>query len=99
MQFSKENLTKLSELARISIKKGTEDKMLSDMQAILQYVSEINNVEGTVDGRDITAKQSGHYNVVREDVVTNASGSATEMILNEAPLTEDGQIKVAQVLK
>lgn len=99
MQFSKEDLANLSLLSRISIAKEQEDKMLKDMQAILGYVSEINDVQGEVAGRDVTAKISGHYNIVRDDAITHATHSNTEAILNEAPETEEGYVKVAQVLK
>lgn len=99
MQITKDDLTNLSNLSRITIAAGTEDKMLADMQAILGYVSEINDVKGEVRDRAFTAKESGHYNIVREDVVTMETGSNTLALLNEAPGTEDGYVKVAQVLK
>lgn len=99
MQITKDDLANLSKLSRIIIVSGTEDKMLADMQAILGYVSEINDVKGEVKDRTITAKESGHYNIVREDSITSEPGSNTVAILGEAPETEDGYIKVAQVLK
>lgn len=99
MQFSKEDLTNLSLLSRITITKDQEDKMLKDMQAILGYISEINDVQGEVTGREVTAKISGHYNIVREDVITHTTHSNTEALLKEAPGTEDDYVKVAQVLK
>ena len=43
MQITKEELAHLSHLARITIVPEAEDKMLGDMQAILGYVSEIND--------------------------------------------------------
>jgi aspartyl/glutamyl-tRNA(Asn/Gln) amidotransferase C subunit len=99
MQFSKEELVNLSTLSRVTIAKDKEEKMLLDMQAILGYVSEINDVQGEVAGREVTARLSGLYNIVREDVVTHTSSSNTEAILKEAPNTEDDYVKVAQVLK
>lgn len=92
--FTKEDLANLSALARISITPEEEEKMLHDMQAILGYVSEINEVSGNVE-----RVKGSHYNVVREDTITHESGLNTEAILNEAPETEDGYVKVAQVLK
>ncbi len=94
MSFTREDLDNLSALARITVKEEEKDKMLADMQAILGYVSEINEVSG-----DIERIKGTHYNIVREDVVTHASGSNTEALLREAPATEDGYVKVAQVLK
>jgi aspartyl-tRNA(Asn)/glutamyl-tRNA(Gln) amidotransferase subunit C len=94
MSFTKEDLATIAALARISVTPEEEEKMLHDMQAILGYVSEINEVSG-----DVKRTKGSHYNIVREDVVTHTSGSNTEAILAEAPATEDGYVKVAQVLK
>ena len=92
--FTLEDLENLSLLARITIKEEEKEKMLADMQAILGYVGEINETSGSVE-----RIKSDHYNIVREDVVTRESGSATDAVLHEAPETEDGYVKVAQVLK
>lgn len=94
MSFTEKDLDNLSTLARISITEEEKPKMLADMQAILGYVSEINEVQGeTIHGEE------SFYNVVREDVVTNVTGSNTEAILAEAPAVVDGYVKVEQVLK
>jgi aspartyl-tRNA(Asn)/glutamyl-tRNA(Gln) amidotransferase subunit C len=92
--FTKEDLDNLSALARITVAEEEKDKMLADMQAILGYVSEINEVSGNVE-----PSRGNHYNIVREDVITHEPGSNTESVLREAPATEDGYVKVAQVLK
>jgi aspartyl-tRNA(Asn)/glutamyl-tRNA(Gln) amidotransferase subunit C len=94
MSFTKEDLDNLSALARITVKEEEKDKMLADMQAILGYVSEINEVSG-----DIERVKGSHYNIVREDKITREPGSNTDAVLREAPETEDGYVKVAQVLK
>ncbi|MBP9782316.1 MAG: Asp-tRNA(Asn)/Glu-tRNA(Gln) amidotransferase subunit GatC [Candidatus Pacebacteria bacterium] len=94
MSFTKEDLANIASLSRISVTPEEEDKMLADMQAILGYISEINEVSG-----DVVRTKGEHYNIVREDIITHETGSNTEAILNEAPDTEDGYVKVAQVLK
>lgn len=94
MSFTVDDLNNLSLLARITVQEAEKEKMVADMQAILGYVSEINAVGG-----DMESVKPTHYNVVREDVVTYESGSHTEALLREAPATEDGYVKVAQVLK
>lgn len=94
MSFTKEDLANIASLSRISVTPEEEDKMLADMQAILGYISEINEVSG-----DVVRTKGEHYNIVREDIITHETGSNTEAILNEAPDIEDGYVKVAQVLK
>ncbi len=94
MNFTEQDLDNLSRLARIDIAAGEKQKMLHDMQAILGYISEINDVTGEAVGEEATL-----YNVVREDVVTHATGLNTQALLGEAPATKDGYVEVMQVLK
>lgn len=94
MQFTLKDLDNLSALARITIKEEEKEKMLQDMLSILGYVSEINSVSG-----DVVKEKEIHYNIMREDIITREPGSETVAILAEAPDTEDGYVKVAQVLK
>jgi len=94
MNFTEAELDNLSTLSRINITAEEKPKMLADMQAILGYISEINEVEGAAPSPDAT-----HINIVREDVVTNPSGEKTDALLQEAPKTKDGYVEVMQVLK
>ena len=94
MSFTELVLDNLSKLARIDITKEEKPKMLRDMQAILGYISEINEVKGEmVRGEEVL------FNVVRDDIITRETGSNTAIILAEAPATCDGYVKVEQVLK
>jgi aspartyl/glutamyl-tRNA(Asn/Gln) amidotransferase C subunit len=94
MQFTEQDLDNLSRLARIDIASEEKQKMLADMQAILSYVSEINEVSGEqIRGDEMFC------NVVREDTVTRETASNTFAILANAPKTKDGYIEVEQVLK
>lgn len=94
MSFTELELDNLSKLARIDITKEEKPKMLRDMQAILGYISEINEVKGEmIRGEEVL------FNVVRDDVITRETGSNTNIILAEAPATCDGYVKVEQVLK
>ena len=94
MSFTEQDLDNLSALARIDITPEEKPKMLANMQAILGYVSEINEVEGS-----LTRGEENIFNVVREDIVTHDTGTNTEALLNEAPAVVDGYVKVEQVLK
>lgn len=94
MVFTEADLDNLSTLARVTISPSEKGKMLADMQAILGYISEINEVEGSLVQEDVVM-----CNIVREDMVTHISGSNTQALLGEAPATENGYVKVMQVLK
>lgn len=94
MSFTELDLDNLSKLARIDILPSEREKMLIDMQAILGYISEINEVEG-----ELIRGEENIFNIVREDVVTHVTGSNTPAILEEAPSVTGGYVKVEQVLK
>lgn len=99
MEFTKQDLANLSNLARISVATEEEEGMLRDMQAILNYVAELNREASGINGSDRGRGRDVAYNVVREDKVTHEPGSNTETLLQEAPEVEDGYVKVSQVLK
>lgn len=94
MTFTEADLDTLSKLARITVLQEEKAKMLVDMQAILAYISEINEVQGV-----IKAEKGPLRNVTREDIVTWATGSNTDAILANAPAVENGYVEVTQVLK
>lgn len=94
MIFTSEDLDNLSRLARIDIQAEEKQKMLADMQAILGYVSEINDISG-----EVVRGEETLYNVVREDVITNTPGAKSSAILANAPASKDGYVEVIQVLK
>lgn len=101
MSITVEELDNLSSLARITIAPEEKEKMLTDVQAILGYISEINNTEvgsSKQEAENQDPKESV-FNVVREDVVTHTTGSNTDAILADAPAVKDGYLKVEQVLK
>ncbi len=94
MSITLEELDNISTLARIDITSVEKPKMLADMQAIVEYISEINSVKGSVD-----TIINSHHNITREDVVTHTTGDTTEVLLSEAPSIENGYVKVEQVFK
>lgn len=104
MSITVEELDNLSALARITIAPEEKEKMLTDVQAILGYISEINDVSYSAEASrdeqgELTRGEESVYNVVREDVTTHPTGSNTDAILADAPAVKDGYLKVEQVLK
>lgn len=94
MSFTELDLDNLSLLSRIDILPDEKQKMLTDMQAILGYISEINSIEG-----ELILGEEDVINVVREDVITRETGSNTVSILANAPKVNNGYVEVEQVLK
>lgn len=89
------DIEKLAALSRLKLDEAEKSSLLSDIQAVIGYVSEIEKVE--------TAGMSGAsylplHNVMREDREPHASGIHTETLLREAPRSEDGYIVVKKVL-
>lgn len=92
-----EEIKKLSELARIEM---TEEEMLEinkDFEPILAYVGQIQNVSNLAPKQGL-GESAVLENIVREDIVTNEPNSNSEKIIKEMPETQDGFLKVKQIL-
>jgi aspartyl-tRNA(Asn)/glutamyl-tRNA(Gln) amidotransferase subunit C len=92
--MEQKDVEKLASLARLEIPENEKQEFLDNLQSILGYVSQIQEVTGSATERTIGTL----YNIVREDDAPHISGTYTEKILNEAPATEDGFLKVKQIL-
>jgi aspartyl-tRNA(Asn)/glutamyl-tRNA(Gln) amidotransferase subunit C len=92
MQLS--DIKKLAEMARIKMSDEELESMAHDFDSILAYVDQIKQVSG--DGNQVETPTI--CNITREDLVTNESGAYTEKILREMPFTQDGYLKVKQIL-
>lgn len=91
-----QEIKKLATLARIDMTEEELSQIAKDFGSILSYVDQIKEFSLDSGG----GKVSGDFfvkNVVRDDVVTNEPGSFTSSILENAPNTEDGFIKVKQI--
>ena len=94
-------IKKLANLSRIDIKDDEAKAMAQDFDAILAYVDQIKEVSKEMENKDesITDKENHFlYNITREDEVTNNDIGKRENILKNAPDTQDGFIKVKQIL-
>lgn len=84
----------LAHLARIDIDASEKEALLSDMKSILGYIDTISEVDTSA--VDLTLPL--HRNIMRDDVVTNETGSNTDAILSNAPDSQDGFVKVRKIL-
>jgi aspartyl-tRNA(Asn)/glutamyl-tRNA(Gln) amidotransferase subunit C len=88
-----DEIKKLAELARIDV---TEEEIVGytkDFGAVLGYVDQINNVNVTdVSGDPI------QINTTRNDDQSHVSGQYCEVMLANAPASQDGFYKVPKIL-
>lgn len=93
--MEKDDVLKLAQLAHIRMNADEAESLLGDLDAVLRYVSEIQEVSGAA----YPEKKAGtHRNLMRDDEKPHQSGEYTEAILNEAPRREGEYIKVKKIL-
>ncbi len=88
-----EDIDKLAELARLDIPANEKESVLKDLGSILKYIDQISEVS-VAESREIPT----HRNVMREDVVDEKNATYTDVLLKEAPKTQDGFLKVKKIL-
>lgn len=94
------DIKKLADLARIDMSTEEMEEIAKDFDPILAYVSQVQEAlkisENT--SKDKIPEDYFLHNIMREDVVTNTRGEYSEKIITEMPKTEDGYLKVKQIL-
>jgi aspartyl-tRNA(Asn)/glutamyl-tRNA(Gln) amidotransferase subunit C len=93
-----EDIKKLANLARIDMSDEEMEGIAVDFKSILAYVGQIQEVSAH---KDLNEKNREDYflkNIMRDDIVTNDRGEYSEKIMNEMPDTQDGFLKVKQIL-
>ncbi len=88
------DVEKLALLARIDISPAEKEEFLNNLESILKYVGQIQEVSVETGDREVGEV----HNVMREDTNPRESGIYTEKMLEQAPATQDGYIKVKQIL-
>jgi aspartyl-tRNA(Asn)/glutamyl-tRNA(Gln) amidotransferase subunit C len=97
MKISDKDIEKLGELARIKLGEEEKKELKIDIESILGYVSEIQEVSSDLD-RDMSSDKDTLINIMREDEEFHESGLYTEKILENAPEREGDYIKVKKIL-
>jgi len=94
MTVELKEIEKLAALARIEVSSEEKESLRNEINAILEYVKQIQAVSGT-EGE----KETGILmNVLREDTNPHLSGVFTEAILDEVPKREGNYVKVKKIL-
>lgn len=94
MQLSREDIEKLSLLARIELTEEEKEKYRNEITQVLDYVEQLNevNTEGVVPIAHVT----GLFQELREDMVQPTAGAAD--LIAQAPESQDNQVKTKKVL-
>jgi len=92
--LSKEEVIKLSNLARIELSETEIEKFQKDLSTVLDYVEELKKVD--TEGLEEVSQVTGLINVQREDKAVVAENH--EEILSQAPEIKDGYFKVKAIL-
>lgn len=92
-----EIIKKLAIMARVDMGEAEMKEIGDSFGPILAYVGQIQEVF-LISDSPYEEVSDEPINVLREDVVTNKSGEYTEKILKQAPETENGFLKVKQIL-
>lgn len=94
-----DEIKKLADMARIDIKENEAEGLARDFDVILSYVGQVKeavkNKKIELNGEENNDRL---YNVTRQDEATNQKGEYTEKIIDQMPNTENGYLKVKQVL-
>jgi len=91
--ITKEDIKNLAHLARIEIGEDEAESLSFEIDSILGYVSQIENMKI----REVTELPKLR-NVMREDIVTHKPREYTEDLLLNAPSREGDFLKVKKIL-
>jgi aspartyl-tRNA(Asn)/glutamyl-tRNA(Gln) amidotransferase subunit C len=94
--IDRSDLENLAQLARLELKEEEKDKLQKDLESILGYVSELDQVNIT--DSNISAGHALVTNIVRPDTNPNETGADQEVLLAEAPARSGDFVKVKPVL-
>jgi aspartyl-tRNA(Asn)/glutamyl-tRNA(Gln) amidotransferase subunit C len=94
MELSREEMEKISRLARIELDDTEIEKYRHEMSDVLNYVAQLNEVD--TEGVSPIAHVTGMVNELRDDVVM--PDADPKRFIDAAPEKTDDKIKVKKVL-
>lgn len=94
--MTREEILHLGSLARIRMSETEADQLNTEINAILEYVSEI---DALVDAAALQKQVGPVYNVFREDEVTNTPEEHTEALLEAMPERSGRFMRVQKILE
>lgn len=95
--IDKKDIEKLAALSRMKLDEEEKDRFAKEIDSILGYVKQIQEVSGDA-VTDKTIAQFPHRNILREDVENRDIVDDTSVLTNLAPGSQDGYVKVKKIL-
>lgn len=93
--ISREGLIKLAKLSNLELSEEEISKYQEEVSSILEMIDKLKEID--TEGVEPTYQVSGNTNIMREDVISDDSLSAEELI-KLAPNQTKNQIQVPKVL-
>jgi aspartyl-tRNA(Asn)/glutamyl-tRNA(Gln) amidotransferase subunit C len=94
--LTNDDVLKLAQLSRLQLTDEEIEQFKTEISTILDYVEQLQGVE--LDNYEPTYQVTGLKNVTRPDEVKSYDYTASDLLQN-APATEDGHIKVKRMLR
>ncbi len=94
--MNEDGVRKLAQLSRLDLTDAEITKYTSEISDILAYFDSLKNAVAG-DAQSVIESTS-QRNVMRADVPSNAGGAHTETLLQSAPQSESGFVKVKNIL-
>ena len=91
--IGEKDIENLADLARMKLTEAERETLGKDLNNILGYVESIQSVEANTSLNDTLVDT-----VLREDTEVYESGVYTDAVLEEAPQSENGYVKVPKIL-
>ena len=94
--MNEDGVRKLAKLSRLELTDAEITKYTGEISDILAYFDSLKSVAG-VDEKSVI-ENSSNRNVMRPDVPVHQTGEHTDVLLESAPRSEDGYVKVKNIL-
>lgn len=91
------DIEKLAALSRMKIAPEEKESFAAEIKSILGYIDQIKEVGGDIEGAQDASKIS-HKNVLREDVASAELCPDPTELVKLTPDSQDGYVKVKQIL-
>ncbi|MBU3668977.1 MAG: Asp-tRNA(Asn)/Glu-tRNA(Gln) amidotransferase subunit GatC [Candidatus Taylorbacteria bacterium] len=96
MSVTEADIKKLASLARIQISEEEVKTFRNEIDSILGYVDQLNTVSASVSAHSQVVPE--HRNQVREDISHSDTNPNPEVLVDAAPSSESGFVKVKKIL-